>query len=64
MRAAIALIGRCNAVLGPRGWMGTGELNLDAMRRAVVLAEAGDAAGTDRVLVEYFDRRTIELGLH
>lgn len=60
---AVELIDRFNAALAPRGWVATGELNLDAMRRAVELAETGDGPGADQALVEYFDRRTLELGL-
>lgn len=63
VREAVELVDRFNTALASRGWVATAELNLDAMRRAIELAEAGDGPGADQALVEYFDRRTIEFGL-
>jgi hypothetical protein len=51
---------RFNAALSGRGWIAYGTLDHELITRATNLAEAGDPAGAESLLVAYYDRKTFE----
>ncbi len=63
VRETTELVERFNALFRPRGWIVFEGLDTVVMRRAVELAESGAVEAGDGVLIEYFDRDTIEVGL-
>lgn len=51
---------RFNAALSRRGWIAYGTLDHELVTRATDLAEAGDPAAAESLLVAHYDRKTFE----
>jgi len=54
---------RFNDLFADRGWIAYEMLKTDLIRQAVELGEAGDLDAAEQLLVEHFDRDTIEWGI-
>lgn len=54
---------RFNDLFAERGWIAYEMLKTNLMREAVELGEAGDLDAAEQLLVEHFDRDTIEWGI-
>lgn len=63
IRERVGLPDRFNALLGPRGWATFEDMDADVAREAVLLAEAGDLAGAEGLLVRHFDAETLREGV-
>lgn len=55
----LTLPDRFNDAFSCHGWIATGSMSVDTMRRAVNLHDAGDARAAENTILEWFDEETI-----